>query len=155
MIIQDTFIKHDGFIITATLDLKKKVYLTVRSAIIFIVCGFILINNFGITGLCISLIGGKFLLFIGQRNVLRNKIQYNSLLPFLKRIQPLAISFIMLGAAYYLSAFIQPVSLLKMIAIVPATFILSFLIFYAVGLRREQRAELVRIISSIKFLKSN
>ena len=155
MVMQDTFIKNDGYIIITTLDLKKKVYLTFFSAIIFIALGFALVGNLGIPGLCISLIGGKFLLFVGQRKVLRDKIQPNVVTPFFKRVQPLVISFLMLGAACFLSGFIQPVSLLKMIGLVPVTFLLSFFIFYKLGLQKEKRTELVRIISSIKFFKSN
>jgi O-antigen/teichoic acid export membrane protein len=155
MTIQDTFIKHDGYIIGATLDLKKKVYLTIISSLIFFVLGFVLIKNLGITGLCISILVGKFSLFIGQRKVLRSKIQYKSIVSFLKRIQPLLISVGMLGAACYLSTFVKTVGLIKMIGLVPFTFILSFVLFSVLGLRKQKRDELLQIISSIKFLKSN
>ncbi len=155
MIMQDTLIKHDGYIITATLDLKKKVYLTLRSAIVFIVLGFVLVHNWGIVGLCLSLIGGKFLLFVGQRKVLKRKMKHRSELPFYRVIQPLVISLVMLGTAFYLSHFIHPLGWLQLMGLIPFTFILSFLLYFKLGIRKEQRLELVQIVSSIKYFKSN
>lgn len=155
MILQDTFIKHDGYIINATLDLKKKVYLSLFSSLIFIAFGFVLIEKSGIAGLCISLICGKFLLFIGQRSLLKNKIQYDLVTSSFQRARPLITSFVMLSGAWYITTFFQSVSLFKMLALGPVAFIVSFLIFYFVGLRKKQRVELLNIISSIKFFKSN
>lgn len=155
MILQDTLIKHDGYIINATLDLKKKVYLSFASSIIFIAFGFVFIEKLGIAGLCISLICGKFLLFVGQRRLLKNKIQYYRTMSPLHRLRPLITSFILLSGAWYVSTFFQSVSFLKMLALAPMVFLLSFLIFYVVGLQKEQRIELLKIISAIKFFKSN
>jgi O-antigen/teichoic acid export membrane protein len=153
MVLQDTFIKHDGYIITATLDLKKKVFLTLRSSVVFLLLGFVAVHYFGIAGLCISIISGKFLLFIGQRKVLREKIQNVQNNSFLKRLQPLLVSLSMLGVAYYLSGFVGTVNLYMMIGLVPVTFIMSLLIFYKFGLRKNKREELVQIVSSIKYFK--
>jgi O-antigen/teichoic acid export membrane protein len=154
MVIQDTLIKHDGFIISATLDLKKKVYLTLSSVMVFAIPGILLVKNFGIEGLCLSLICGKFLLFIGQRLILKRKLQHDLSPTSFSKIQSLAISLIMLGSAFYISTFIEPLSLISMMGLVPVTFILSFFIFYALGLRKEQRTEILGVISSIRFFKS-
>jgi hypothetical protein len=148
-------VKHDGYIINATLDLKKKVYLSFFSSLIFIAFSFVLIEKLGIAGLCISLISGKFLLFIGQRKLLKNKIQHDPEMSSFQRARPFITSFIMLSGAWYLTTFIQSVSLFKMLALGPVAFIVSFLIYYLVGLRKKQRAELLKIISAIKFFKSN
>jgi hypothetical protein len=148
-------IKHDGYVINATLDLKRKVYLTIASALVFIVFGYLLIDKFGIAGLCISLICAKFLLFIGQRRLLKSKIQHYLVMSSLKQAQPVVTTFIMLSGALYLTNFFESVSLLKMMALAPVAFVLSFLIFAIFGLRQAQRTELSKIISSIKFFKSN
>jgi O-antigen/teichoic acid export membrane protein len=155
MIIQDLFVRHDGYIITATLDLKKKVYLTIISIIIFTVLAFILIKSLGIAGLCLSLIVSKFLLFIGQRKFLQSKIQYSFTISLFQRAQPLLILLLMLGMACYVSSFIHPVSFSAMVALVPLTFTCSLFIFYAIGLRKEKKNELLQIASSIKLFKSN
>jgi O-antigen/teichoic acid export membrane protein len=155
MMLQDTLIKHDGYIINATLDLKKKVYMSFVSSIIFIAFGFLFIGKFGIAGLCGSLICGKFLLFVVQRRLLKNKIQYERMMAPLHRVRPLITSAILLFAAWYVSTFFQSVSFLKMLALAPVAFLTSFLIFYVFGLRKEQRVELWKIISKIKFLRSN
>ena len=155
MILQDTFIKHDGYIINATLDLKKKVYLSLVCSILFVVLGYFLIGKLGIAGLCISLILGKFVLFLGQRSFLRGKIQ-NDLVKFsFKHAQPLVTSIIMLAGASYLTTFFQSVSLFKMLLLAPIAFGISFLIFCWIGLRKSQRTELWQIFTSIKFFKSN
>ncbi|HUQ96055.1 MAG TPA: oligosaccharide flippase family protein [Chitinophagaceae bacterium] len=153
MVIQDTFIKNDGYIITATLDLKKKVFLTLVSATTFIVLGCLLIKDFGIVGLCLSLLGGKFLLFVGQRQVLRKKIDYKTSVSFIEKVQPFALSVLMLGAACFLSGIMPPVSLLKTVFLMPLAIIVSFLIFYQLGLQKARRIALVHIIASIKFFK--
>lgn len=153
MVIQDTFIKHDGYIITATLDLKKKVYLTIISAVLFIGLGFVLVKFLGVSGLVLSLLAGKFLLFIGQRSVFRKKVNYSTDKSLFERIQPFLVSMAMLGTACYLATFLQPVGLLKMALLVPVTFAVSFLLYFFVGLRKDDRTELMRIISSIKFFK--
>jgi len=155
MIFQDTLIRHDGFIINATLDLKRKVYLCFVSSIIFIAFGFILIERLGIAGLCISLICSKFLLFVGQRRVLKNKMQYARAMAPLNRMRPLAASIFLLSCASYISTFFETVSFIKMLVLAPLSFMLSFVFFYLVGLRKEQRVELLAIISSIKLFKSN
>lgn len=152
MVIQDAFIKHDGYIITATLDLKKKVFLTCVSAIVFIASGIVLVHSFGIIGLCISLLLGKLLLFIGQRKVLNKKIQQSSN-PFSNTMRPLLTSTIMLGAACYFSSLMEPVGWWRMLLLAPVAFALSFFIFYTIGLKKQRREELVKITSSLKFFK--
>jgi O-antigen/teichoic acid export membrane protein len=126
MIIQDTFIKNDGFIINANLDLKKKVYLSLLSTLTFIALGFPLVKELGITGLCISLIMGKLLLFIGQRYVLKNIIRHKQESSFFNKAQPILISLAMLAAACYLSYFVQPLGFIQMLFMAPITFMISF-----------------------------
>lgn len=154
MVIQDTFIKLDSFIISATLDLKKRVYLSLMASVVFIGLGFILVNNFGIAGLCLSIICGKFLLFIGQRSIIRKKVKSYSIAPLYKRLQPLLVSMMMLGGAWYLSTFIEPMGFLKLLSLAPIVFVVSFFIFYVLGLQKEKREELRQIVTSIKFFKS-
>ncbi|HTE28577.1 lipopolysaccharide biosynthesis protein [Flavitalea sp.] len=155
MILQDTLIKHDGYIINATLDLKKKVYLSLISSSIFIALGLVFTAKWGIIGLCSSLICGKFLLFIGQRKFLKSKIKHDVELSFIQRVRPLITSVLMLSSALYITTFFQPVRLIWMIALALVSFVISFSIFYLVGLRHEQKEALLKIISSIKFFKTN
>jgi hypothetical protein len=155
MIILDTFAKQDGIVITASLELRKKVFITTIAGLLFVILAFLLVDKMGILGLCISFLISRYFLFIGQRKILRSKIQTSSVTPILKNVQPLLIAAIMLISAGYLSTYIQPVGLLYMMILIPFTFILSFFIFFVSGLRKENRNELVQTISSIKFLKSD
>ncbi|RYY09070.1 MAG: polysaccharide biosynthesis protein, partial [Chitinophagaceae bacterium] len=111
MILQDTLIKHDGYIINATLDLRKKVYLSLLSSVIFIALGLFLVSRWGIAGLCVSLICGKFLLFTGQRNFLDRKIGPETNTTFLQRVRPFMVSTIMLAGSLYVSTLFKTVSL--------------------------------------------
>jgi O-antigen/teichoic acid export membrane protein len=154
MVMQDTFIKTDGYIITTTLDLKKKIYLTIRSLVFYIGLGFLLVHNFGITGLCISLIIGKFLLFYGQRKIIKTKIRYNQTISPFEKIRPLAVSLSMLGIAFYLSSLLKTFSFLQISILAPVTFAIAFFIYYMAGLRREKREQLLQIVLSLKFFKT-
>lgn len=155
MIIQDTFIKHDGYIISATLDLKKKVYLTVLASLTFLILGYFLTKEFQIAGLCISIIIGKFLLFFGQRRVLMQKIQHEIFQSFFEKYHSLIVSFAMLGAACYLSSYVHSLSIFYIIGLAPITFVVAFSLFYFLGLNKNKRNDLMQIINSIKIFKTN
>lgn len=152
MVIQDIFIKHDGFLITASLDLRRKVMLTTVAAILFLGIGWFLASRFGIAGLCISLLAGKFLLFVGQRQVLHQKVK-QQMVPMSHRLQPMLAAGCMLGAACYASQFVAQQGWLGMAFWVPIAFVGSLAVFFLVGLRRHRQANLVSVIMSVKFLK--
>lgn len=155
MVVQDTFIKHDAYIISATLDLKRKVFLTLVSGIIFIALGFLLVSKLEIVGLCLSLLVGKFILFMGQRSILHQKIQYKSTYSTLQKIQPIAVSLLMLGLAGYTSLFVEPVTIVQLVWLAPVTFTTSLLMFFFLGLRKKNRVQLVQIASAIKLFKTD
>lgn len=155
MVVQDTFIKHDAYVLSATLDLKKKVFLTLLSGLAFIALGYFLIKEFEIIGLCISIIAAKFLLFNGQRNIIHKVTQHSLVEPWHRRLQPLAISLLMLGLAGYVSTLMEPLGLFEMAGLAPVIFIVSLLLFFTLGLQKESRNELIHIVSSIKLLKSD
>ena len=155
MVMQDTFIKLDGYIISATLDVKRNVILMIRSVVVFALLGVILVQQFGIEGLCLSIVCGKFLLFVGQRLVLKEKLQHHSLVVLFPEIKPLVTSLIMLGIAFYLSTLIEPMNLGSLLGLVPITFVFTFLTFYLFGLRKEQRKEIGEVLNSIRLHKLN
>lgn len=155
MIMQDTFIKNDSYIINASLNIRKKVLLTFLSAAVFVAAGFLLIGKMGITGLCISLMAGRLILFAGQRKILADLMQKKARSPFIQNIRPVLICLIMLAVSVWLATQIRPVSLYHLLLYVPATFLVSFFIFYKTGLSQASRQELRHIISSIKFFKSD
>jgi len=154
MVLQDIFIKHDGYFITATLDLKRKVFLTCMAATVFIALGFLLVREFEVVGLCVSIIAAKLLLFIGQRRFIHNLIQARSPVN-LYYLRSIGLSFFILAIAGYFSGLVNVVPLVHMIWMCPVTFVASVALFYIMGLQRERREGIAHAISSLKFFKSN
>jgi O-antigen/teichoic acid export membrane protein len=154
MILQDTFIKHDGYFITATQDLKRKVCLTAMAAIVFIGLSFIMIREFEIAGLVISVIGAKFLLFVGQRAFIKNKIRVGSSFN-IHHIKTLCLSITLLLLAEYFSNYIQVVSFFHLIWLCPCVFCITVASLYFIGLHYKQRQEIVHTFSTLKYFKSN
>jgi O-antigen/teichoic acid export membrane protein len=155
MTIQDTFVRNDACIISATLDIKKKVFLTLIAGALFAGFGVLLINKMGITGLCISMMISRLFLFIGQRRILAKQIQAETKTSFTGNLRPLLTTLFMLGAAVWLATQTGSVSIFQMIVLAPAAFVVSLLVFYMTGLSKTDRQEFKRIVSSIKFFKSD
>ncbi|OQP51703.1 lipopolysaccharide biosynthesis protein [Niastella populi] len=155
MTIQDTFVRNDSCIISATLDIKKKVYLTLIAGALFAGFGVLLISQFGIPGLCISMMISRLFLFIGQRRILTTLIKTGSKTAFTENLRPTITALLMLASAMWLATQTASTGIYQLILFAPAAFIASLLIFYAAGLSREDRLEFKRIRSSIKFFKSD
>jgi O-antigen/teichoic acid export membrane protein len=155
MTIQDTFVKNDACIISATLDIKKKVLLTFISAVLFAGFGVILVSKMGIAGLCLSLMISRLFLFIGQRRILAAITKSETRTPFIINYRPFGTSLLMLGMAWWLATKTGSVGIYQLIVFAPAAFAISLLIFYFSGLGRTQRGELQQLVSSIKFFKSD
>jgi O-antigen/teichoic acid export membrane protein len=155
MTIQDTFVRNDACIISATLDIKKKVFLTLIAGALFAGFGILLINKMGITGLCLSMMISRLFLFIGQRRVLATLIKTETRAAFMASLRPFITTLLMLGAAIWLATETGSISVYQMILLAPAAFVISLLFFYMVGLSKTDRQDFQRIISSIKFFKSD
>jgi O-antigen/teichoic acid export membrane protein len=155
MTIQDTFIKNDACIISATLDIRKKVFLTLISAVLFIGFGVILVSKMGIAGLCLSLMISRLFLFIGQRRVLAALMKTETPAAFIVNYRALVTALVMLGTAAWLATKTGSVGFIKLMVLAPVAFIVSLLFFYFIGLCKGDRSALQQIIASIKFFKSD
>jgi O-antigen/teichoic acid export membrane protein len=154
IVVQDTFIKHDSYIISATLQLKEKVFLTLVAGISFLLAGYFLVSQWEIVGLCISLLLSKFILYNGQQYILRQKIQYTPSGSFAGKLKPLVLSLALLLGAGYVSPSIKSLGILEMAGLAPIVFGLTFVLFYFLGLQGSQREDLVQLVKSIKYFKS-
>lgn len=153
-IMQDTFVKNDACIISATLDIKKKVFLTLISGALFAGFAIMLAGKLGIVGLCLALIISRLFLFIGQRKILAGIMQSGAHSGFRISYRPFFTSFILLGLAVWLATYINVVTIYQLALLAPASFLIPFTVFYFVGLSKMERGELRQIVTSIKFLKS-
>lgn len=155
MTIQDTFVKNDACIISATLDIKKKVILTLVSALLFAGFGVLLINKMGITGLCLSFMISRVYLFIGQRKVLSNIINAGERAARPVNYRPFITALLMLGLAWWLATKTASAGIYQLMVLAPTAFVTSLFVFYFFGLNKTDRLELRNIVTSIKFFKSD
>jgi O-antigen/teichoic acid export membrane protein len=155
MAMQDTFVKNDACIISATLDIKKKVFLTLISAVLFAGFGVILINKMGIAGLCLSLMISRLFLFIGQRKILAATMKTETRAAFFTNYRPFVTSLLMLGMAGWLATKTGSIGIYQLLVYAPITFAISLPVFYFLGWSRLDRLALRQIVSSIKFFKSD
>jgi hypothetical protein len=155
MTIQDTFVRNDACIISATLDIKKKVFLTLIAGALFAGSGAFLIYEMGITGLCISMMISRLFLFFGQRRVLTALIKTEKQATSVASLRPFITTIVMLGAAIWLATNTGSVKIYQLIVLAPVAFGMSLLIFFFLGLNRNDRQDFKKIFSSIKFFKSD
>jgi O-antigen/teichoic acid export membrane protein len=155
MTIQDTFVKNDACIISATLDIKKKVFLTLVSAVLFAGFGIILVNKMGIAGLCLSFMISRLFLFIGQRKILAAAMKTGTRAVFFGNYRPFMISLLMLGVAGWLATKTGSVGMYQLIVYAPITFVTAIPVFYFLGWSRADRLALRQIVSEIKFFRSD
>ncbi|HUP12118.1 MAG TPA: lipopolysaccharide biosynthesis protein [Niastella sp.] len=155
MTIQDTFVRNDACIISATLDIKKKVFLTLIAGALFAVSGALLIYKIGITGLCISMMISRLFLFVGQQRVLTSLIKAQKQAPFAVNLRPFLTTLVMLGAAVWLATNMTSLKIYQLIILAPAAFSISLLLYFFLGLSKNDRRDFKKIFSSIKFFKSD
>lgn len=153
--IQDTFVKNDACIISATLDIKKKVFLTLISGVLFAGFGVVLVSKMGIAGLCLSLMISRLFLFIGQRRILAAIMNTGTRTVFNINYRPFITAISMLGFAVWLATKTGSVGIYQVILFAPAVFAAALPMFYFSGLSKTERMELQQIITSIKFFKSD
>jgi hypothetical protein len=155
MTIQDTFVKNDACIISATLDIKKKVFLTLISGLLFAGFGIFLVHKMGIAGLCISLMISRLYLLIGQRKILAAIMNTEPGAAFMVNVRPFVTALLLLGTAVWLATMTGTLGIFQLLVLAPTAFVISLLVFYFFGLRQADRSALWNMISSIKFLKSD
>ncbi|OQP55759.1 hypothetical protein A4D02_04740 [Niastella koreensis] len=153
-IMQDTFVKNDACIISATLDIKRKVFLTLISGALFAGFGILFARQWGIAGLCLALIISRMFLFIGQRKILAGIMQSGAHSEFRIGYRPFFTSFVLLGLAVWLATLTDVFTFYQLALLAPAAFLTSFISFYFIGLKKTERVELRQLVTSIKFLRS-
>ncbi len=122
MTIQDTFVRNDSCIISATLDIKKKVILTVIAGALFAGFGVLLIYEMGITGLCISMMISRLFLFFSQRRILATLIKTDTRASLKASIRPFTTALLMMSAAIWLATQTTSVGIYQMIVMAPVAF---------------------------------
>lgn len=153
--LQTIFFQIDSLIITVTLNLKMKLLYASTASIITLIMAFILVDNYLIIGLCMSVLLGRFVLTVGYPLILRNRMQDKS--PFLNRhiLQPLLIIILLFATATYWG---ERLFIDSWVTLFAAGFILIIgtgLFFWFAGITQQNRKDTWEVISKIKLLGSN
>ena len=155
MVLQNLLINIDSSIIHITLNIRMNVFLTFLATLISILLSLILINRYGIVGLCISLIAGRLVLSIGLPLVVNNIINHNTKFSRNKIIIPFLVSIAVFGTSYILADRIIIRSWLNLIITIPPSFIIVTLVCWILGLTSEQRSALKINLNSIKLFSKD
>ncbi|WP_236137674.1 oligosaccharide flippase family protein [Mongoliitalea daihaiensis] len=142
-----------GNFINVTLDLKTKVYLTGMSALISISLAFLLVPNYQILGLGISVLFGRSVMSVGFPIILNKKLGLKSISFNFQDFRIVVISIIGLTAAAYLQDFIIVESWVLLIAFTGSSFVFSSMLFWLICFNSNQRNQLILRFKSIKFFK--
>ena len=156
MVVQYIFIQNDSTIINTTLDIKSKTIIGLFSAIISIlgVFVFIKIYNYGIMGLCLGLIVGRLIQSISYPIIINKKIQVDSKNNFL-HFRSLIISISVLSLGYYLGNNIVLQKWTHLIFLSALIFPLIIIFIFYLGFKTEQRSEIMKYASKIRYFKKN
>ncbi|SIT75525.1 Membrane protein involved in the export of O-antigen and teichoic acid [Pontibacter indicus] len=151
--VQAIFFQIDSLIINVSLDLKMKVYISVLASAITISMSFFLIEHYQIIGLCISILVGRLVLSVGYPLLLGRVMHMQVNFTEWKQFQPILITALLFALATHIGQSILITNWVSLIAIgvlsVPAVGI----IFWLVGLRREEREIVKELTSKIELFK--
>ncbi|MCH8535332.1 MAG: oligosaccharide flippase family protein [Flavobacteriaceae bacterium] len=153
--IQYVFIENDSIIINTTLEISQKIYLGLFSAVLSIILIFLLVPEYSIVGLCVSILAGRLILSIGYPLIIYRKTG-KSLKLNKKILQPsIAIVLIWTGA-YILSDFMfKETGWALLVSFVVVTSVIIMGIAYMVGIDSDSRNELKLYSKRIKLFSVN
>jgi len=150
MITQYMFIQNDAAIIQITLDLKQQVYFSLTAAMVSIGLSMLLIERYGIAGLCIAIISGRFIATISYPWIVYAKTNKK----FSTKSIPYRLIFstlIIWGGAYSLSKVISIHSWLMLIGSVFILFPFVIVLLYFTSFSKRQRNEISNYAYKIEF----
>lgn len=153
-VVQYLFFKIDGAIILTTLDVKFKLLIGIISALTIIGLSYLLIDDFGIVGLCIALISGNLIMNVIFPYILYLKTdKKESYFGFPLRIVGITILF--WAVSYWTGEqfIINSWSLLVVSAIL--ALLLITISYYLLGLSKENKETISYYMKNINFMKSD
>ncbi|WP_194974090.1 MATE family efflux transporter [Aquiflexum lacus] len=151
--VQYIFFYTSSVIINVTLDLKRKVFITLFASGISILLAFVLVRDYGIVGFCISFLIGRMVLSIGYPIILKRKINDNSPLIKLDNVRQSLFIVIAFGVGAYIQDYIEINSWIYLVLFGGLSCVILFLVYWIFGLRKYQRVILWDSVSKLKFFK--
>jgi len=152
MAIQLLFLRNESYLIDLTLDLRRKVILGIMSVLLSIGLAAVLTHWMGILGLCLGILGGRMLLTIAYPAITTEFLGVS----WLSQFKPMLRStFVMIGLfilATYLGQIIKVDRWIMLIGYTSLSIPIVAVIFWGIGFSSQERKQLVKRISNLKFL---
>ena len=153
-VIQYLFIQNDSVIIDTTLELSQKVYFGLVAAIISVGLMFATIPNYGIAGLCLSMMIGRSVISIAYPAIIYIKadeyIRFKDL-PF----RPLVTILVLWYCVYRVASLIQPQNWTTLgVSILISLSIITPIAFYS-GIDKNNRIQIISYFKSVLLLKND
>ena len=149
-VVQLTLIRNDAFIIDVTLQLRRKVLLGGLSAILSLGLAAILIQPFGIVGLCLGLLIGRSVLSIGYPVIISSLFTQTSQPHLTGVIRPVTVTIVLFITSTYLSQSIFVKNWLQFFALGGLSFVFALSIALAGGLSMYERKAIIERVSRIR-----
>jgi O-antigen/teichoic acid export membrane protein len=150
--VQVIFFQIDSFIITVTLNMKRKVLLSTCAATLSILLSFLLVGKFQIAGLCFSILIGRLFYTIGFPRLLKKQMQDRFILFSRQLVQPLLITITMFILSTFAGVSISISNWFILFISGMGIFLGSALVYWFLGINSRERTEISTLISKIKFL---
>ncbi|GAB3661863.1 hypothetical protein GCM10028791_36660 [Echinicola sediminis] len=152
--IQYIFFQMDSDIINLSLKLEIKVLLSFLASTSTILLAFILVNEYGILGLCISIILGRLFLTFGYPLVIKKHIKDSRVLVSFRSLRPVLVTAALLCLACYLGRWIYIDNWVYLILMGGLSLPIGGLLIWWAGINQNERTAVAEIVSKIKFFKT-
>jgi len=153
--IQYIYFQNDGGIISLTLNIKRQVYLSVIAAALTLFLSYMLIDQYGIIGLCISILIGRLVLTIGLPIVVQKYFETETLFDVGNLIRPLLVSILLLGSSYLIADSININNWIYLISGMILMITVTLILCWILGMNSAQRKSMRDIFMNIKLFKTN
>jgi len=153
--VQAMFFDTDSVLINITLDLKKKVMMMLSASLITIALAMLVVSEYGIIGLCLSIIIGRLVMSVGFPMILKRKIKDTGGLMQANVIRPLLVAGLFLGLATYFAPTLIVTNWFYLIGLGGITTLIAGSLFWILGLTGQQRSEVWEMVSQVKYFKKD
>lgn len=150
--IQYIFFYMDGNFINVTLDMATKVILTAVSSLVTVSLAFILVEKYGIIGMCMSILLGRIILSIGYPIILKKKLGEDFVFFDKRTLHPVLTSMLFLLIASKVSTHIYITSWINLCIAGVVTATLLIPLYWIVGLPHKNRILTLSRLKKVKFL---
>jgi O-antigen/teichoic acid export membrane protein len=151
---QLVFIRNNTYVIDLTLKLRRKVVVGTVSLAVSIGLSAILIPTFGITGLCLGMLGGRLLLTIYYPILVNSYLGNPERRRLGRNLQRWLSMGILFAGSAYLGARLESSHWVEWVAGVGISFGLIFLIALLTGLKADERLPLLKRIKTVHLFRS-